>query len=313
LRPDFVFLSLEDEGMGRDQLFKTVLEGMLQSFLELFFPEVAARLDFETVRFLGKEVFANVPEGDVREADVVARLETHDGKPEILLVHLEVQARSEPEFGRRMFEYYAILRIHYRLPVLPIVLYLRGGSGSAVEEHTEELFGEEQVRFRFRSVALARLSAEEYVDASALGAALSALMRRPKARRLELRREMLVRVLESELNRTLKYLLLNIIETYFRLSVEEAKTFRQLLSGKEYRKMQDTELTYFEELELKGMLKGVLQGKRETLLRLLTAKFGPLPASVVHQIEAVTSTSELDTYLDRFVDANSLDDIGLGR
>jgi hypothetical protein len=77
--------------------------------------------------------------------------------------------------------------------------------------------------------------------------------------------------------------------------------------------MQDTELTYFEELELKGMLKGVLQGKRETLLRLLTAKFGPLPASVVHQIEAVTSTSELDTYLDRFVDANSLDDIGLGR
>jgi predicted transposase/invertase (TIGR01784 family) len=313
LRPDFVFLPLEDEGMGQDQLFKTVLEGMLQSFLELFFPEVAARLDFETVRFLGKEVFANVPEGDVREADIVARLETHDGKPEILLVHLEVQARTEPEFGRRMFEYYAILRIHYRLPVLPIVLYLRGGSGSAVAEYTEELFGEEQVRFRFRSVALARLSAEEYVDASALGAALSALMRRPKARRLELRREMLVRVLESELNRTLKYLLLNIIETYFRLSVEEARSFRQLLSEKEYRKMQDMELTYFEELELKAEVKGVLRGKRETLLRLLNAKFGPLPASVVNQIEAVTSSSELDTYLDRFVDANSLDDIGLGR
>ena len=299
--------------MGQDQLFKTVLEGMLQSFLELFLPDVAARLDFETLRFLDKELFANVPEGDVREADVVARLQTHDGNPEILLVHVEVQGRAEPDFPRRMFEYYAILRIHYRLPVLPIVMYLRGGSEPAVAEYTEELFGEEQVRFRFRSVALARLSAEEYVGASPLGAALSALMRRRKARKLELRREMLARVLESELNRTLKYLLLNVIETYFRLSVEEAKTFRQLLSEKEYKDMQDTELTYFDEIELKGVMKGLLQGKRETLLRLLTTKFGPLPATAVTQIEAVSSTSELDTYLDRFVTATSLDEIGLGR
>jgi hypothetical protein len=212
-----------------------------------------------------------------------------------------------------MFEVYAILRIHYRRPVLPIVLYLRGGSESPVAEYTEELFGEEQVRFRFRSVALARLSAEEYVGASPLGAALSALMRRRKSRKLELRREMLARVLESELNRALKYLLLNVIETYFRLSEEEAKRFRQLLSGKEYRTMRDMELTYFDELELKAELKGELKGKRKTLLRLLTTKFGPLPASAVAQIEAVTSPSELDTYLDRFVTANSLDEIGLGR
>ncbi len=219
--------------MGQDQLFKTVLEGLLQSFLELFFPEVAARLDFETLRFLGKEVFANVPEGDVRRADVVARLETREGKPEILLVHVEVQARTEPEFARRMFEYYAILRIRYRLPVLPIVLYLRGGAESTVAEYVDELFGQEQLRFRFRSVALARLSAEEYVGTSPLGAALSALMHRGKSRKLELRREMLVRVLQSELSRALKFLLLNIIETYFRLSTEEARRFRRLLSGEE--------------------------------------------------------------------------------
>jgi len=34
--------------MGHDQLFKAVLERLFQGFLELFFPEVAARLDFET-------------------------------------------------------------------------------------------------------------------------------------------------------------------------------------------------------------------------------------------------------------------------
>jgi hypothetical protein len=47
-------------------------------------------------------------------------------------------------------------------------------------------------------------------------------------------------------------------------------------------------------------------------LRQLTAKFGALPDATVAAIVAVTSASELDTYLDRFVTANSLEDIGIG-
>ena len=38
--------------MGKDQLFKTVISQLLREFLELFYPDVAARLDFETTRFL---------------------------------------------------------------------------------------------------------------------------------------------------------------------------------------------------------------------------------------------------------------------
>jgi predicted transposase/invertase (TIGR01784 family) len=119
--------------MGHDQLFKTVLERLLQGFLELFFPEVAARLDFETLRFHDKEVFANVPAGRVREPDVVAQLQTRNGEPEIVLIHIEVQARPETDFAPRMFEYYSLLRLHHRVPVFPIVLYVRGGPKSTVE------------------------------------------------------------------------------------------------------------------------------------------------------------------------------------
>jgi hypothetical protein len=295
--------------MGQDQLFKAILEGLLPDFLELFFPEVAERLDFETLRFLGKEVFANVPDGRVREADVVARLETRDGNPEIVLVHVEVQGRPDSDFLRRMFEYYAVLRIHYRLPVLPIAMYLRGGPESAVSEYVEQLFGKEQLRFCCRSVALARLPAEVYVGASPLAAALSALMRRgTDPDPLHLRQEMLRGVLESGLDNALQYLLLNVIETYFRLSDLEAERFRRLLSEKEYRKMEDVELTYFDELELKGVVKG----KRDTLLRQLTARFGALPEVMVAKIHAVTTASELDIYLDRLLTANSLEDIGIG-
>ena len=46
-------------------------------------------------------------------------------------------------------------------------------------------------------------------------------------------------------------------------------------------------------------------------MRLLTAKFGPLPEDTVSKIAAVVSASELDGYLDRVLTANSLEDIGL--
>ena len=62
--------------MGHDQLFKRFFHEFLQDFLELFSPDVAARLDFTTLEFLDKELFTDFPDGSVREADVVARVET---------------------------------------------------------------------------------------------------------------------------------------------------------------------------------------------------------------------------------------------
>jgi len=302
--------------VGQDQLFKTILEGLLQDFLELFFPEAAARLDFATLRFVDKEIFANVPAGEVREADVVARLETREGDPEIVVVHVEIQAEHKSDFPRRMFEYYSILRLHYGLPVFPVVLYLRRGPSSKLAEYREALFGQELLLFRYHSVALARLPAEEYVETSPLGAALSALMSREKTRdRPRLRLSMLKRVVGSELDQALKYLLVNVIETYFVLSGEDAERYRRLVSRKEYRAVQEVELTWADKLMEKGREEGreagVLEGMRRSLQRQLTAKFGDLPTAVAAKIESM-SAAELDSVLDRVLTATALDELELG-
>ena len=86
---------------------------------------------------------------------------------------MEVQAEPRSDFPRRMFEYYALLRLHYGLPVFPIAPYLRRGPRSRLAEYREALFGQELLLFRYHSVALARLPAEEYVGAIPLGAAPS--------------------------------------------------------------------------------------------------------------------------------------------
>ena len=71
--------------MGHDQRFKEFLQLFLRDFLKLFYPEVEERLDFETLELIDKELFTDFPEGNPREADVVAKLRNREGSPEVIV------------------------------------------------------------------------------------------------------------------------------------------------------------------------------------------------------------------------------------
>ena len=169
--------------MSHDQRFKEFLREFFQDFLKLFYPDVEARLQFKNIEFPETELFIDFPDGERREADVVAKLETLDGSPELVLIHVEVQSRPERDFEARMFEYYALLWSRYKIPIFPIVLYLHGGdAGTSQEEYHVKLFGRDVVRFRYESVRLERMNAEEYLrQGGPVGAALAALMIGPRA------------------------------------------------------------------------------------------------------------------------------------
>ena len=305
--------------MGHDQRFKEFLQTFLQDFLRLFFPEVERRLDFRSVEFLDKEVFTDLGEGSSRQADVVAKLATLDGHAELLLVHCEVQAKPERDFGARMLEYYSLLRARYRIPIFPVAVYLRGGSaGVSSEKHRVELFGQEILRFRYRSVALARLDAEEYRNGvGPVGAALAALMDTSKVpERAELRASLLLEIVESGLDDARQLLLGNLVTTYLELTEDERRRYRSLVSRKEYRKMQDVEETWLDKAlrqgeekgQKEGLRSGIVLGKREALLAQLVAKFGPLPQELDSRIRAM-SEDVLDQWLGRILTANRLEEM----
>ena len=67
-------------------------------------------------------------------------------------------------------------------------------------------------------------------------------------------------------------------------------------------------LTIYEE---RGIEKGIIQGKRNTLLRLLHRKFGDLPAAIEARAQNIETDAELDVLLDRLIDARSLDEMRL--
>ena len=101
--------------MPHDQLFKELLQAFFQEFMELFFPQVAAHLDFDRVTFLDKETFTDLPKGKKREADLVARVYTLDGRPEIILTHIEVEARRRGNFGERLVQTLSIQHVGFFL------------------------------------------------------------------------------------------------------------------------------------------------------------------------------------------------------
>jgi len=80
--------------MDHDQLFKELLQAFLPEFLDLFVPQAARELDWGTLDFLSSEVFADPPRGSRRAADVVARVRSRRGEPEVVLVHVEVEAAA---------------------------------------------------------------------------------------------------------------------------------------------------------------------------------------------------------------------------
>jgi hypothetical protein len=134
--------------MPYDQLFKDLLRTFFREFMELFFPQASARLDFSRITFLDKELFTDLPEGEQREVDLVAQVYTLDGIPEIVLVHVEVEAQRRRTFPFRMFEYFMLLRLRHRVPVFPAVIYLSPGAGGMTEEtYREDVLGREVVRF----------------------------------------------------------------------------------------------------------------------------------------------------------------------
>jgi hypothetical protein len=59
--------------IDHDRLFKELLSTFFVEFLELFFPEVIAYLEQDSLEFLDKELFTDVTAGEQYEADLVVK------------------------------------------------------------------------------------------------------------------------------------------------------------------------------------------------------------------------------------------------
>ena len=115
------------------------------------------------------------------------------------------------------------------------------------------------------------------------------------------------RTVHSDLDEARKALLPNVIETYLKLNEAEEEEFRRIIRQEEMGEVRQL-LTVYEE---RGIMKGIVQGKRDSLMRLLRLKFGNLPENVVSKIQAIEDEAELNALVERVLTADSLKEMGL--
>jgi hypothetical protein len=108
-----------------DSPWKDILETYFQSALELCFPQIARQVDWSKgVQLLDKEFQKIVRRSELgrRNVDVLAQVWTIAGREQWVLLHVEVQAQRDPDFPRRMFDYYSRICQRYNRPVASLAI-----------------------------------------------------------------------------------------------------------------------------------------------------------------------------------------------
>ena len=200
---------------SHDQLVKEILRAFFADFLLLVLPGVAKRLRLGKQGFLDKELFTDWPHGKRREVDLLARVPVRGTKVSPVLVHVEIEAKARAGMDLRMWGYHMQICLRHCLPVVPVVLILRGGpAGVRREMRTESFAGFQTNVFRYHAVGLSRCQAEDYVARpEPLAWALAALMRPGHRSKAELKMACLRRIAAADLTGVQRFLLVNFVET----------------------------------------------------------------------------------------------------
>jgi len=322
-------------GSLHDQIFKDLLGAFLPELVTLVAPELAARLQLDSWTLLDKETFTDWPKGKRREVDLLARVARSDGSERTALIHVEIEARHRLEIGRRLGGYYMQIRLRHNLPVVPIALCLRGGPpGISLATVVDAELGVTIDCFRYYLLCLEGSRAEDFLaQAQPLGWALAALMRAETLSRAEHKMACLRRIAAAPLGDLHRFLLV-VVETYLQLTgrdAEELAALQALGNAEEVRSMGTRRLSWAEQFEEKGWKKGVElgwnkgmergiekgvesgveTGVRQTLLRLLGARFGPLSDDVRQRVEAIHSIERLNQIAEHLLVARSLEEMDL--
>jgi len=310
---------------SHDQLSKSLIKLFFTDFLRLIDPESTARLQPGQATFLDKEDFTDWPIGDRREMDLLAKVPV-EREEQPLLVHVEIETDFGSGMELRIWQYYMMLRLRHRLPVLPILVNLRGGRPGVHRGTLREGFdGKVTAVFHYQVLGLSGCQAEEWLGRpEPLAWAFAALMRPGSWSRAELMLQCLRRIAKSDVTELRKQVLVNWVETYVQLTAQDALELQRLLDLEGNEEIKTMELTWLGKAEARGMEKGLEQGiergikkgiaqgveqMRRVVLRQIEQRFGAVPATVRRKIEAIDTLEPLADLAEQVLVVSSVADL----
>jgi hypothetical protein len=123
------------------------------------------------------------------------------------------------------------------------------------------------------------------------------------------------RIAAAKLDGLRSFLLGNCVETYLQCEGRDAEELAALQARDNAKEVRAMRLTWADQLRKEGQEQGVEKGLelgvRQTLLRQLGARFGPLSEDVKQRVESIHSVERLNQIADQVLVARSLEEMGL--
>ena len=290
--------------IDHDRLFKELLSTFFIEFIELFFPDLMAYLEPNSVTFLDKEVFTDVTVGERYEADLLVQAQFR-GQSSYFLIHVENQSYNQADFNKRMFRYFARLHEKYALPIYPIVVLSYDRPQKLAESSYLLEFPDFKVlEFNYQVVQLNQLNWRDFLNQpNSIASALMAKMQiRPKDRP-KVKAECLRLLVTLKLDPAKMQLISGFIDTYLSLNESEEQTFRDEIGTIESEEREEVM-----QIVTSWMKTGIQQGQASMVLRQLKHKFGEINPDVEAQIQQLDSP-QLEDLSEALLDFEQLEDL----
>jgi hypothetical protein len=135
-----------------DSAWKRALDCWFQPFLESFWPDIEAQIDWEIpIEDLGQEMQAltNASVVGKQIVDKLYRVSTKSHENLMIILHLEIQGDKEDNFPTRLFEYGYKIYDRHRLPILPLVVLSDDHHAWRPEAFEMKILGHTTIRYDF--------------------------------------------------------------------------------------------------------------------------------------------------------------------
>lgn len=294
--------------IDHDRLFKELLTNFFPEFIELFFPDVSAYWERDSVEFLPQEVFTDVTEGERKIVDLVVRASFRN-QDALFIIHTEHQSASQADFNQRMFCYFARLHEKFALPVYPVVIYSHDSpQRPEPNSYRVEFPGWTVLEFNYRVIQLNRLQWQDFMNLrNPVASALMSKMRMETQERPTVKLISLQLLASLGLNPAQVQLISGFIDTYLELNAQEQAVFQEQLARIEPRQEEQVM-----EIVTSWMREGLEQGRQQEavsfVLRLLNRRFGSLAPQLQERIQGL-SVTELEDLGEALLDFSDVADL----
>ena len=157
-----------------DQNWKEIVTHLTAEFIEFFFPELFALIDFSIeFEFLEQEFYTILEQADEKDkgkhkkryTDKLVKVYLKNGEIEYIFVHIEFQGDKGQDIAVRMYRYYRRIEEKLNKNITAIVIYTSANVPKVNNCYKNEHFGTE-ISYKFNTYQIRKQSETELLKSS---------------------------------------------------------------------------------------------------------------------------------------------------